>query len=321
MKTFFLFIFSLFLVTTVTAQELVTVQLNAPNKDRGSSIMKALSDRRSTREFSPENLTIQDLSDLLWAANGVNREDGRRTAPTARNNQDIDVYVIMEEGAYIYDAPAHQLQPIAAGDFRDLVADRQDFAKDAPVSLLIVSDISRFTGLDVEVQKQLGALDAGIVSQNIMLFASGCGFATVPRAYMNKDGLKKALNLSETQIPMLNTPIGYPKDYEKKEIHMIVDVLPEFPGGESAMMAYLSENIVYPASAMMGRIEGRSIIRFVVTDKGKVEDVEVIRSLHPACDEESIRVVKSMPDWTPGKQDGKPVHVYYTIPILYRMNL
>jgi len=214
MKTFFLSIFSLFLTTTVGAQEFTAIQLNAPNKDRGSSIMKALNDRHSTREFSSENLSIQDLSDLLWAANGVNREDGRRTAATARNNQDIDVYVIMKEGAYIYDANAHELKPVAIGDYRDLVADSQDFAKNAPVSLLIVSDISRFTGLDVEVQKQLGALDAGIVSQNIMLFASGCGLVTVPRAYMNKEGLKEALSLSETQIPMLNTPIGYPKGSE-----------------------------------------------------------------------------------------------------------
>ena len=84
--------------------------------------------------------------------------------------------------------------------------------KEAPIFLLIVSDISRFKGMDIEEQKRLGALDAGIVSQNINLFASGCGFVTVPRAYMNKEELIKVLKLSATQIPMLNNPVGYPKE-------------------------------------------------------------------------------------------------------------
>jgi nitroreductase len=195
----------------LNAQGLKTIKLNEPDKNRGTSVMKALDERRSTREFSTEKLSIQDLSDLLWAANGINRPDGRRTAATARNDQDIDVYVIMEEGTYLYDAKAMELKPVASGDFRELIADAQAWAKDAPITLLIVSDISRFKGWDVEMQKYCGALDAGIVSQNIMLFASGCGFVTVPRVYMKKDELKKALNLTETQIPMLNNPIGYPK--------------------------------------------------------------------------------------------------------------
>jgi nitroreductase len=201
----------LWIATAVNAQELKPVKLNEPNKDRGASVMKALNDRQSIREFSTEKLSLQDLSDLLWAANGVNRPDGRRTAATARNNQDIDVYAIMEEGAYLYDAKANELKPVAAGDFRGLIAGGQASVKDAPVSLLVVSDISRFTGWDTEMQKYCGALDAGIVSQNIMIFASGCGLATVPRVYMNKDELIKVLKLTETQIPMINNPVGYPK--------------------------------------------------------------------------------------------------------------
>ncbi len=211
MKTIALIITALSFAVMANAQELTSIKLNEPNKDRGTSIMKALDNRHSTREFSTDKLSLQDLSDLLWAANGVNRPDGRRTAATARNNNDIDVYAIMEEGAYIYDPKAHELKPVVAGDYRVLIADTQPSVKDAPICLLIVSDISRFKGLDVEVQKQWGALDAGIVAQNVMLFASGCGFVTVPRAYMKKDELKKVLMLSETQIPMLNTPVGYPK--------------------------------------------------------------------------------------------------------------
>jgi SagB-type dehydrogenase family enzyme len=212
MKTFISVIVTmLLLATAVNAQNLKPIKLNSPNRERGSSIMKALSDRHSEREFSKEKLSLQDLSDLLWAANGINRADGRRTAATARNNQDIDVYAIMEEGAYIYDAKAHELKPVTEGDHRSLIADRQVSIIDAPVSLLIVSDLSRFTGADPELQKQWGAFDAGIVSQNIMLFASGCGFVTVPRAFMKKDELKKVLKLSESQAPMLNNPVGYPK--------------------------------------------------------------------------------------------------------------
>lgn len=211
MRTLSFVITMLLLTTAMKAQNLATVKLNEPNKDRGTSVMKALDNRHSTREFSPEKLSLQDLSDLLWAANGVNRPDGRRTAATARNNQDIDVYVIMEEGAYRYDAGAHELKPVTKGDYRGLIADMQVSIKDAPVHLLMVSNLSRFTGMDVEVQKQWGALDAGIVSQNIMLFASGCGLVTVPRVYMKKDELKKVLNLTGTQVPMINNPVGYLK--------------------------------------------------------------------------------------------------------------
>lgn len=194
------------------AQGQAPLKLNAPNRDRGTSVMKALENRQSIREYAPEQLSRQDLSDLLWAANGINRADGRRTAATARNSQDIDIYVILEEGAYLYDAPNHELKFVTAGDHRALIADNQEFAQKAPVCLLIVSDLSRFKGVDnLERQKIYGALDAGIVSQNIMLFASGCGLATVPRAYMKTDELKKVLKLSDTQLPMLNTPVGYPK--------------------------------------------------------------------------------------------------------------
>ncbi|MDR1197788.1 MAG: nitroreductase family protein [Prevotellaceae bacterium] len=209
MKKLLIIAAMLLVAAAAGAQGLTPVKLNEPNKDRGASVMKALNDRHSTREFSTEKLSLQDLSDLLWAANGINRPDGRRTAATARNNQDIDVYAIMEEGAYFYDAKKNELTPVAEGDYRALIADRQASVLDAPVSLLVVSDVLRFTGLDAEMQKQWGALDAGIVSQNIMIFASGCGLVTVPRVYMNSEEIKKVLNLTETQIPMINNPVGY----------------------------------------------------------------------------------------------------------------
>ena len=144
------FIFAtLLLVVTMHAQDLKVIKLNSPDKNRGCSVMKALSDRHSDREYADKELSLQDLSDLLWAANGINRPDGKRTAPSALNKQDIDIYVIMKEGAYLYDTKTNSLQPLAKGDHRAAVAGSQDFVKSAPVSLVLVSDLSRFGTLPI----------------------------------------------------------------------------------------------------------------------------------------------------------------------------
>ncbi|RHJ86734.1 SagB/ThcOx family dehydrogenase [Parabacteroides sp. AM08-6] len=201
---------SLFLIITMQAQELKEVKLNAPDKNRGTAVMKALSERHSDRVFDSKELSLQDLSDLLWAANGINRPDGKRTAPSALNKQDVDVYVILKEGAYLYNAQSHSLTPIAQGDHRAAVAGGQDFVKSAPVCLVLVSDLSRFGGI-TEQNKLMGAVDAGVVCQNINLFCSGVGLSTVPRASMDKAALKTILKLSDSQQPIMNNPVGYPE--------------------------------------------------------------------------------------------------------------
>lgn len=198
----------LLFITAIHAQELKKIQLNNPDKNRGSSVMKALSDRRSDRAYADKALSLQDLSDLLWAANGINRPDGKRTAPSALNKQDIDIYVIMKEGAYLYDAKSNSLQPIAKGDHRGAVAGGQDFVKTAPVSLVLVSDLSRFGKITDHV-KLMAAVDAGCVSQNINIFCSAVGLATVPRASMDMNALKQILKLTENQLPLMNNPVGY----------------------------------------------------------------------------------------------------------------
>ena len=110
------------------------VKLPKPNLNRTGTVMKALSERQSTREYASKALTLADLSDLLWAANGINRSDaGKRTAPSALNKQDVDVYVILPEGSYLYDAKNHQLNLIAEGDYRGAVAGGQAFVKTAPL--------------------------------------------------------------------------------------------------------------------------------------------------------------------------------------------
>jgi len=195
MRNVFLFAF-LTVAIAVTAQtgRLETIKLNAPDLQRGESVMQALLKRKSTRIFAEKELSLQDLSDLLWAANGINRPElGRRTAPSALNKQDIQIYVCTKEGNYLYDAKASELQPISTGDVRPL--------KGAPICLILVSDTT----------EEWGAIDGGIVSQNISIFCAGTGLATVPRGTMDHNELKAALKLADTQQLILNHPVGYPE--------------------------------------------------------------------------------------------------------------
>jgi SagB-type dehydrogenase family enzyme len=194
---------------TSNAQKLEPVKLNPPRLDRGLTVMRALEARSSAQEFDGRKLDLQDLSDLLWAANGVNRpQSGKRTAPSAMNAQDIDLYLLREDGAYLYNAAEHKLEPVAVGDLRALAAGRQDKFARAPAICLLVSDISRFSHGDDSLKMIWAAEDAGIVSQNIALFCAGAGLATRPRASMDVKRLKEALKLSPTQHPMLNCPVS-----------------------------------------------------------------------------------------------------------------
>lgn len=193
---------------SLKAQELSSITLNAPDKTRGLSVMEALQNRASVREWSPKKLSLQDLSDLVWAANGINRPgEGKRTAPSAMNAQDIDVYVFAEEGVYLYEPTRQLLKGIKKGDFRSVMGQQE-----SPVVLLLVSDISRFQRGDQNVKANWGAFDAGIVSQNITLFCAGTGLKTRPRAGMDQAKVKEILSLNENQLPMLNLPVGYPKE-------------------------------------------------------------------------------------------------------------
>ncbi|MDR3251706.1 MAG: SagB/ThcOx family dehydrogenase [Tannerella sp.] len=199
------------MITGLNAQELTEIKLNAPNKSRGSAVMKALSDRQSIREFDTKDLALQDLSDLLWAANGVNRKDGKRTAPSAMNRQEIAVYVINKDGAYLYDATAHTLKPVTAGDHRKAVASGQDFAAVAPVCIVLVANLDVLGDPTKDGTKLTASIDGGIVNQNINIFCAAVGLATVPRGTMNRDELKEVLKLTDKQMLIINNPVGYPK--------------------------------------------------------------------------------------------------------------
>lgn len=205
LKTAAALVFTVSATVSCSAQE--QISLPQPSKSLETTVIEALQNRRSERFFAEKQMSDQDLASLLWAANGINREDGRRTAPSAINAQDIDIYVVRADGAYLWDAKENTLKRVSDEDLRPLVAKGQDFVLQAPVSLVLVSDKSRFGNRPANFAQA----DAGYVSQNICLYCSAAGWACCPRASMDTEGLKKALQLSESQEPMLNNTVGYRK--------------------------------------------------------------------------------------------------------------
>jgi SagB-type dehydrogenase family enzyme len=192
-------------------EELKTIQLSKPQLDGGRPLMQVLKDRKSSREFSSEKLPLQVLSNLLWAASGVNRpESGRRTAPTAANWQEIDIYLAMAEGLYLYDAKSHLLKPVLVEDVRAL-AGRQAFVKDAPLNLIYVADFSRISRGTNEEKDFFSAADTGFIAQNVYLFCASEGLATVVRANIDKPTLAKTMKLGPDQKITLSQTVGYPK--------------------------------------------------------------------------------------------------------------
>ncbi len=205
------------------AAGLETIKLKEANKERGLPFMEALSVRASVREWSDRDLNLQDLSDLLWAANGINRPDEKRyTASSAQNAHDVDIYVFMKDGVYLYDADTHALEPVLRGDFRSelmmappprppgvAAPPPPPALSNPPIQLILVSDVSRFKFGPQDLKPEWGAIDAGIVSQNISLFCAATGIKTRPRASVEKGKIVELLELSETQYVFLNHPVGY----------------------------------------------------------------------------------------------------------------
>ena len=192
------------------AQVLKPVQLPPPQKEGGRPLMQVLKDRKSAREFGPGTLSPQTLSNLLWAAFGINRADGHRTAPSAMNWQEVSIYVATAEGVYIYDAKANALSPTLAGDFRAATG-TQSFVRDAAVNLVYVSDLSKTGGAASSEAEIYTAADVGFIAQNVYLYCASEGLATVVRASIDKAALAKTLNLQPNQKIILAQSVGYPK--------------------------------------------------------------------------------------------------------------
>lgn len=187
-----------------------TTKLPTPDMKRQTiSVMETYKQRKSVREYSAKALSEQDLSDLLWAAQGQNREDGHLTSPTAMNRQEIRLYVFTEKSVSLYDPQANILTQVASGDHRGIMASGQDFVKNAPVVLLMVADMDKFRSNNQHAQWMV-AVDTGIVCENINLFCSAAGLCTVPRGTMDSKAISTLLGLNDNQIPLINNPVGYP---------------------------------------------------------------------------------------------------------------
>ncbi len=197
--------------TSCKAQD--RIQLPEPSKNSNVTLMQALQNRHSSREFSDKQISDEVLSTVLWAACGVNRpSEGKLTVPSAMNAQDIQVYVVRKEGTYLYKAEDNSLQKVSGKDLRSAVASRQSFAASAPVSLLLVSNHNKFAQqMPEEAKGRMGVVDAGYVSQNICLACSALGLNTVPRMTMDSETLKKELSLGDNYDFILNSQMGYPK--------------------------------------------------------------------------------------------------------------
>jgi len=172
--------------------------------------MATLKERKSSRSFDPnKELPVETLSDLLWAASGVNREDsGRLTAPTACNWQEIDVYVAMKNGLFLYIPKTHSLSPVSSSDIRQYTG-LQPFVKTAPIVLIYVADFEKM-GKDTTAQNFYSATDTGFISQNVYLFCASEGLATVVLGYVDKTKLAKVMSLKPQQKIILTQPVGYP---------------------------------------------------------------------------------------------------------------
>lgn len=190
---------------TIQAQDIISLPQPEVNK-LSMSLGDVLQKRRSERKYSNQEISLQTLSTILWAACGVSDpKTGKITAPSAINMQDIKIYVCSKDGACLYNAKANTLTKVSDKDLREVLAGRQTFAKSAPVTLLLVST----KDTDRSPNERYGAVDAGYVSQNIYLACTALGMKTVARAQMDVEALRQALNFPATTLLELNHPIGY----------------------------------------------------------------------------------------------------------------
>jgi nitroreductase len=192
------------------AQEQSVLQLPAPQASRNALLIDALKLRKSSREFSDRRLPTALLSTLLWAAFGINRPDsGKRTAPSAHNWQEIEVYAVLAERVFRYDAASHTPQRTVSGDLRALTG-LQDFVERAPLNLVYVANLTRMTDASAEDRLFFLAADAGFVAQNVYLFCAAEGLATVVRGLVDRKALAPAMGLRTDQRIVLAQTVGYP---------------------------------------------------------------------------------------------------------------
>jgi SagB-type dehydrogenase family enzyme len=201
----------LILGTTAFAGDFKPIVLPQPDTTGGRPLMQVLKDRHSTRDFSADTLTIPVLSNLLWAACGINRKDaGKRTAPSAMNWQEIDVYVATAHGLYLYEPRTHTLAPILPDDIREKTG-VQPFVKDVPLDLIYVANYARVSRGSDSDKVLYTAADAALIAENVYLFCASEGLATVVRGSVERGELAKVMKLRPDKKIILTQSVGYPK--------------------------------------------------------------------------------------------------------------
>jgi len=198
--------------SSARADEKEAITLPVPKMTGGKPLMDTLKERKSMREFSAKELPLQVISDMLWAANGINRPSiAHKTAPSARNMQEIDIYVATKNALYLYDALNNKLIPLLNENIMAATG-AQAFVEKAPVNLIFVADLTKMAGLEPAAQEFYSATDTGFISQNVYLFCASVGLATVVRGWVDKPLLAKAMKLQPDQMIVLAQTVGYPKD-------------------------------------------------------------------------------------------------------------
>ena len=205
-------------VSSAIAAELSPIKLLPPDLKGGKSLMQSLQERKTSRSFSTNKLPIELLSNLLWSACGINRPDsGKRTAPSAVNWQEIDVYVAREEGLYLYNVKAHVLEPVLQNDLRKnttvLLQPSRSSIANAPLQLIYVADYSKMAFYTNDEDKMFySAADTGFIAQNVYLYCASSGLAAVIRGMVGKDALAKEMKLRSDQKITLVQAVGYPAE-------------------------------------------------------------------------------------------------------------
>jgi SagB-type dehydrogenase family enzyme len=198
---------------TNSAVQLDIIKLNPPDLNKGISVMQALKKRKTQRDITDKKLTLQQLSDLLWAADGINRPDGKRTAPAAIAIYSVDIYAVLPEGVYFYDVAKHELKPVAKGDFRKL-AGMQDFVFIAPVNLVYVLNLKGWRNAQRPVSDEKRDLwvhvEVGLVAQNINLYCASEGLGATVRGMIDQKKFSEVIKVRPEQVVLAHT-IGYPK--------------------------------------------------------------------------------------------------------------
>lgn len=212
-RTFIVTVLLLFSFSICAAADVI--KLPAPQLDTGKNLMQVFKERKSSRSFvANKKLPLNVLSNMLWAACGINRPDagaGKRTAPSAMNRHQIDVYVALPEGLFLYDAKSHVLKPVISQDIRALTG-KQPFVAEAAVTLIYVADSKKLGNVTEEEKNFYAAADTGFISENVYLFCASEGLATVVRGSIDKDALAKAMKLNDNQKIVLAQSVGYPKE-------------------------------------------------------------------------------------------------------------